>query len=156
MRGLRCVGGERIVVPCTFSVNRSQPVTAEWRYDTADPLLVSIFFVNKRRKKKDNEWFFLREMLSAAMLEPVGDGDVYMESDGYSFLLELSTPLGACELICLTSTVQEFLNSTFNLVRQCYSNDVLGGPVRLCNDPECVECRAVRDEIDAMHEEGYI
>lgn len=153
-------GGETIVEPCRFAVNRTHHVDAELRYDTADPLLVTLAFSKqqaRRQRRKNLEWFFLREMLSVAMLEPVGKGDVRMQSDGYAFTLELSSPSGDCELVCLTSIVQNFLDRTLNLVRQCTVNDLLAtGPVRLCEDSKCVEYNAVRNEIDLLHESGYL
>lgn len=146
-----------VEVGCEFSIDRRNSAHGVWRYRASDPLLVELALSYVYRRKNINvNWVFSRELVSESILGPVGDGDVHLESDGYSYRVYLATPSGSCELLCLVRVVEEFLGKTFDLVRQCYSSGSRTDVPATCEDPRCVECRVAEQEIDSLHRRGYL
>lgn len=72
------------------------PLEAELQYDPRDPYAVTTVFMTGDSRVR---WTFGRELLTAGMYEPSGDGDVHvwpcLDADGHAVvIIELSSPDG--------------------------------------------------------------
>lgn len=78
------------------STGASTPLAAELRYDPQDPYAVTTVFLTGRSQVR---WTFGRELLTAGLYEPAGDGDVHvwpcLDPDGHAVvIIELCSPDG--------------------------------------------------------------
>lgn len=93
-------------------------LTAELRYDATDPYAVDAVF--QTGDPRGVRWVFARDLLSAGLCRPTGDGDVRVwprVHDGRStVLIELRSPDGRAVLEAPAEGLAAFLQSTYALV----------------------------------------
>jgi hypothetical protein len=96
----------------------SLPVSAGFRYDSADPYAVHVGF----RTGGDEvvEWTFARQLLADGVTHPVGEGDVQAwpgSDDGaHTVCLSLSSPSGSALFEMPLGGLVEFLTRTYSAV----------------------------------------
>ena len=94
-------------------------LTAELRYDAADPYAVdAVFHTGEPRGVR---WVFARELLSEGLFRPSGDGDVHVsplvdENGRAIVLIELRSPDGEAVLHAPAEGLAAFLQSTYAIV----------------------------------------
>ncbi len=104
----------QLVVPGAASL----PVSAEYRYDPADPYAVHVGF----RTGEDEvvEWTFARQLLADGVTHPVGEGDVQVwpsaEDGDHCVCLSLSSPSGSALFEMPLAGLVEFLTRTYAAV----------------------------------------
>lgn len=91
---------------------------AELRYDTREPLAVTMRFL---APTGDVVWMFSRELLAGGLIEPTGDGDVhvwpsYDHNNEPVTVMELSSPDGSALVQIAESSVLSFFDETALLV----------------------------------------
>ena len=104
----------RLVVPGAIPM----PVRAGLSYDAHDPYAVSVaFYTGSGRSADVVSWTFARELLTAGVAGPVGDGDVRVwpcASDGDPLVcLSLSSPSGRALFEVPEADLIEFLTMTY-------------------------------------------
>ncbi|MER5600592.1 SsgA family sporulation/cell division regulator [Streptomyces sp. NPDC002265] len=92
----------------------SLPMTAELRYDSADPYAVRATF--HPGPEEAVEWVFARGLLAEGLHRPTGIGDVRVwparSSDRGTVSIVLSTPEGEALLEAPVRALESFLNQT--------------------------------------------
>jgi len=94
------------------------PVSAGFRYDSADPYAVHVGF----RTGEDEvvEWTFARQLLADGVSHPVGEGDVQVwpsaEDGDHPVSLSLSSPSGSALFEMPLGGLVEFLTRTYTAV----------------------------------------
>ncbi|MFE2537804.1 SsgA family sporulation/cell division regulator [Streptomyces sp. NPDC059371] len=92
----------------------SLPMTAELRYDSADPYAVRATF--HTGTEETVEWVFARGLLAEGLHRPTGNGDVRLWPTQSSALatvsIVLSTPEGEALLEAPLRALESFLNQT--------------------------------------------
>ncbi|WP_020573644.1 SsgA family sporulation/cell division regulator [Actinopolymorpha alba] len=94
-------------------------LTAELRYDAADPYAVdAVFHTGEPRGVR---WVFARDLLSEGLFRPSGDGDVHVsplvdESGQAIVLIELRSPDGEAVLHAPADGLAAFLQSTYAII----------------------------------------
>ncbi|MFZ1362139.1 MAG: SsgA family sporulation/cell division regulator [Candidatus Nanopelagicales bacterium] len=98
-------GDKSVEINSTFDYSASEPYSIRASFKTADGAV---------------DWVFSRDIISQALLEPAGDGDVsaWVEGEGAEsvFCLQLTSPSGQALMETKTDLVREFLNRTFTIV----------------------------------------
>jgi hypothetical protein len=94
------------------SAGTATPIEAELRYDPADPYAVTTVFMTGASQVR---WTFGRDLLSAGLYEPAGDGDVHvwpcLDSAGHAVvIIELCSPDGEALVQARTSDVLTFVD----------------------------------------------
>lgn len=93
-------------------------MTAELRYDATDPYAVDAVF--QTGEPRGVRWVFARDLLSAGLAGPTGDGDVRVwprvDADGAAVLIELRSPDGRALLEAPAERLAAFLQSTYAIV----------------------------------------
>lgn len=94
------------------------PVDATLRYDAADPYAVALDIATGSDSAVS--WNFSRELLTAGVDAPAGEGDVRIAPvagpAGRRVRLTLSSPDGTAELEASLPAMVEFLGATYTLV----------------------------------------
>lgn len=117
-------------------------LTAELRYDATDPYAVDAVF--QTGEPRGVRWVFARDLLSAGLCRPTGDGDVRVwprVNDGQSsVLIELRSPDGQALLEAPAEGLAAFLQSTYVIVppgteSSCIDLDVLVNGLLADGDP---------------------
>jgi hypothetical protein len=106
--------GLSLVVPEHGAV----PLVASMCYSADDPYAIRMAF--HVGADEPVEWIFARELLSAGLRGPAGEGDVQVwpsEQDGAQVLnLALSSPFGEAHFEAPRAATAEFLKRTFDLI----------------------------------------
>ncbi len=79
---------------------------AQWQFRPADPLAVSLVIPDRHHRI---EWTWSRELLQAALLRPVGQGDVHLETVAGVLHIALCAPAGSAQLATPVCEVEAFL-----------------------------------------------
>lgn len=87
---------QAITLELIDSTGAATPIEAELQYDPRDPYAVTTVFMTGRSQVR---WTFGRDLLTAGLYEPSGDGDVHvwpcLDADGHAVvIIELSSPDG--------------------------------------------------------------
>jgi Streptomyces sporulation and cell division protein, SsgA len=87
------------------------PIEAELQYDPRDPYAVTTVFITGRSQVR---WTFGRELLTAGLYEPAGDGDVHvwpcLDADGHAVVIvELCSPDGEALIQARTGDLSTFV-----------------------------------------------
>jgi len=87
------------------------PIDAELQYDPRDPYAVTTVFMTGRSQVR---WTFGRDLLTAGLYEPSGDGDVHvwpcLDSQGHAVVIvELSSPDGEALVQARTGDLSAFV-----------------------------------------------
>jgi hypothetical protein len=87
------------------------PIDAELQYDPRDPYAVTTVFMTGRSQVR---WTFGRDLLTAGLYEPSGDGDVHvwpcLDSEGHAVvIIELSSPDGEALVQARTGDLSAFV-----------------------------------------------
>jgi hypothetical protein len=87
------------------------PIEAELQYDPRDPYAVTTVFMTGRSQVR---WTFGRELLTAGLYEPAGDGDVHvwpcLDADGHAVVIvELCSPDGEALIQARTGDLSMFV-----------------------------------------------
>jgi hypothetical protein len=90
----------------------STPIEAELHYDPRDPYAVTTVFMTGHSQVR---WTFGRELLSAGMYEPSGDGDVHvwpcLDADGHAVvIIELCSPDGEALVQARSGDLSSFVD----------------------------------------------
>ena len=93
------------------STGASTPLEAELQYDPRDPYAVTTVFMTGRSQVR---WTFGRDLLSAGLYEPTGDGDVHvwpcLDADGHAVVvIELCSPDGEALVQARTTDLSAFV-----------------------------------------------
>ncbi|MFC9249892.1 SsgA family sporulation/cell division regulator [Amycolatopsis thailandensis] len=99
-------------------VGETVVVEADLRYDTTDPLAVTLSFHHDGVGLID--WVFARQLLFEGLAGPAGEGDVRLRPHGEDpglVWLHLESPFGRAELTACRRQLTEFLDCTTRLVR---------------------------------------
>jgi len=96
----------------------SIPISAELRYDAADPYAVTMVFLTPASQVC---WIFGRELLNDGLFEPAGDGDVHvwpcLGSEGNAVvMIELCSPDGSALVQAKTGDLSRFVAQTNSVV----------------------------------------
>jgi hypothetical protein len=94
------------------------PIDAELHYDPTDPYAVTAMFMTGHAAV---QWTFGRELLSAGLDEPSGDGDVHvwpcLDSEGHAVVIvELHSPDGEALVQARTGDLRRFVEKTCRVV----------------------------------------
>ncbi len=94
------------------STGTSTPIEAELQYDPRDPYAVTTVFMTGRSQVR---WTFGRDLLTAGLYEPSGDGDVHvwpcLDSDGHAVVIvELCSPDGEALVQARTGDLSAFVD----------------------------------------------
>lgn len=94
------------------STGTSTPIEAELQYDPRDPYAVTTVFMTGRSQVR---WTFGRDLLTAGLYEPSGDGDVHvwpcLDSDGHAVVIvELCSPDGEALVQAKTGDLSAFVD----------------------------------------------
>ena len=103
----------------------STPIEAELHYDPRDPYAVTTVFMTGHSQVR---WTFGRELLSAGMYEPSGDGDVHvwpcLDADGHAVvIIELCSPDGEALVQARSGDLSSFVDRMHNAVRPGSESD---------------------------------
>ncbi|GAB3746576.1 SsgA family sporulation/cell division regulator [Amycolatopsis oliviviridis] len=93
------------------------PESCELRYDTSDPFAVVVRFL--RDTAIEAEWLFSRELLSAGILTPSGEGDVRIGPDpdgARRVMVTLMATEGSATFTVRLGELVEFLDCSHALV----------------------------------------
>ncbi|KAF4406343.1 MULTISPECIES: SsgA family sporulation/cell division regulator [Streptomyces] len=95
-----------------------QDVPATLRYRRDDPLAVQACFPpHASLAGADVTWVFARDLLSAGLLEPVGEGDVHVRPFGpLVTVLEFHAVAGTAMVRVDTAELRRFIEDTYALV----------------------------------------
>jgi Streptomyces sporulation and cell division protein, SsgA len=96
-------------------------LTAELRYDAADPYAVDIVF--HTGEPRGVRWVFARDLLAEGLFRESGDGDVHVaplfdDSGRHVIQIELRSPDGEAILQAPADGLEAFLDSTYAIVPQ--------------------------------------
>lgn len=88
------------------------PINAELHYDPRDPYAVTAIFLTGSTPVR---WTFGRDLLTAGLYEPTGDGDVHvwpcLDSDGHAVvIIELCSPDGEALVQARTGDLSTFVS----------------------------------------------
>ena len=93
-------------------------LTAELRYDAADPYAVDAVF--QTGDPRGVRWVFARDLLSEGLYRPTGEGDVRVwprVDNGRAVVqIELRSPDGQAQLQAPSDSLATFLQSTYAIV----------------------------------------
>ena len=100
------------------SAGTATPIEAELRYDPAGPYAVTTVFMTGASQVR---WTFGRDLLSAGLYEPAGDGDVHvwpcLDSAGHAVvIIELCSPDGEALVQALTGDLRTFVDAMYAAV----------------------------------------
>jgi hypothetical protein len=100
------------------SAGTATPIEAELRYDPADPYAVTTVFMTGASQVR---WTFGRDLLSAGLYEPAGDGDVHvwpcLDSAGHAVvIIELCSPDGEALVQARTGDLRTFVDRMYAVV----------------------------------------
>jgi hypothetical protein len=100
------------------SAGTATPIEAELRYDPADPYAVTTVFMTGASQVR---WTFGRDLLSAGLYEPAGDGDVHvwpcLDSAGHAVvIIELCSPDGEALVQARTGDLRSFVDAMYAAV----------------------------------------
>ena len=100
------------------SAGAATPIEAELRYDPADPYAVTTVFMTGASQVR---WTFGRELLSAGLYEPAGDGDVHvwpcLDTAGHAVvIIELCSPDGEALVQARTGDLRSFVDRMYAVV----------------------------------------
>lgn len=79
----------------------------EWRFRPADPLAVSLVIPDRHYRI---EWTWSRALLQEALVRPVGEGDVHLETVAGVLHIALCAPSGSAQLATPVCEVEAFLS----------------------------------------------
>jgi hypothetical protein len=101
------------------------PLAAELRYDKSDPYAVAACFLAGETQV---QWVFARDLLTAGIHQPTGDGDVHiwpsLDALGHAAtIIELSSPDGEALIQARTDELYDFLAESEALVRSGTEGD---------------------------------
>lgn len=93
------------------SAGAATPIEAELQYDPRDPFAVTTVFMTGRSQVR---WTFGRDLLTAGLYEPSGDGDVHvwpcLDADGHAVvIIELCSPDGEALVQAKTGDLSSFV-----------------------------------------------
>ncbi|HEX6876813.1 MAG TPA: SsgA family sporulation/cell division regulator [Nocardioidaceae bacterium] len=93
------------------STGTATPIDAELQYDPRDPYAVTTVFMTGRSQVR---WTFGRDLLTAGLYEPSGDGDVHvwpcLSAEGHAVVIvELSSPDGEALVQAKTGDLSAFV-----------------------------------------------
>ena len=115
--------GLMLVVPQHTTV----PLVASLFYSGDDPYAVRMAF--HVGTDEPVEWIFARDLLSAGMAEPAGEGDVRAwpsSGDGEAVLnIVLSSPFGQAHFEAPTTAMAEFLRRTYDAIPAGHEGDFI-------------------------------
>jgi hypothetical protein len=102
------------------SAGTATPIEAELRYDPADPYAVTTVFMTGASQVR---WTFGRDLLSAGLYEPAGDGDVHvwpcLDSAGHAVvIIELCSPDGEALVQARTGDLRTFVDRMYAVVAE--------------------------------------
>ncbi|MFJ5034728.1 SsgA family sporulation/cell division regulator [Streptomyces sp. NPDC088560] len=107
-------------VQLVVSHDLSVPMCAALRYEADDPYAVRAVFASPLSQSETVEWFFSRDMLTQALSEHTGHGDVRMrpavDSGRDVVFVELRSPSGSALLEFPAQSVESFLRETRSVV----------------------------------------
>jgi hypothetical protein len=90
------------------------PLAVRCQYRRSSPLAVSLVFASDGREV---DWIFARELLSAGLEAPAGDGDVHVwPSAAGGVLFSLTSPDGQAVLQGSTAELRAFLADAYAVV----------------------------------------
>jgi hypothetical protein len=100
------------------STGAATPLDAELQYDPRDPYAVTTVFMTGRSQVR---WTFGRDLLTAGLYEPAGDGDVHvwpcLDAEGHAVvIIELCSPDGEALLQARTPALYAFVERIGRLV----------------------------------------
>jgi hypothetical protein len=103
------------------------PIEAELQYDPRDPYAVTTVFMTGRSQVR---WTFGRELLTAGLYEPAGDGDVHvwpcLDADGHAVVIvELCSPDGEALIQARTGDLSMFVERINRAVAPGTESDYL-------------------------------
>lgn len=97
------------------------PVQVRLSWSPADPVAIEATFHNGRSDRDDVVWIFSRDLLAAGILTRTGAGDVRVGPGVRGELrVSLTSNSGHADFSCRVSTVETFLQATFD---QCPLGD---------------------------------
>lgn len=106
-----------IAMNLIVSGDKSVEIESTFDYAAHEPFSVRATF---KTTEGAVDWIFSRDLISQALREPAGDGDVsaWVEGEGEQsvFCLQLTSPHGQALMETKTELVREFLNRTFTIV----------------------------------------
>ena len=115
--------GLSLVVPEHGAV----PLVASLCYNAADPYAIRMAF--HVGTEDPVEWIFSRDLLSAGLAGPTGEGDVQVwpgEDHGLGVLnISLSSPFGQAHFEAPMISIADFLNRTFGLIAAGCESDFI-------------------------------
>jgi Streptomyces sporulation and cell division protein, SsgA len=93
------------------STGSATPIDAELQYDPRDPYAVTTVFMTGRNQVR---WTYGRDLLTAGLYEPAGDGDVHvwpcLDAEGHAVvIIELSSPDGEALVQARTGDLSAFV-----------------------------------------------
>lgn len=93
------------------STGSATPIDAELQYDPRDPYAVTTVFMTGRSQVR---WTYGRDLLTAGLYEPAGDGDVHvwpcLDAEGHAVvIIELSSPDGEALVQARTGDLSAFV-----------------------------------------------
>jgi hypothetical protein len=102
---------QTITLELIDSTGAATPIEAELQYDPRDPYAVTTVFMTGRSQVR---WTFGRDLLTAGLYEPSGDGDVHvwpcLDADGHAVvIIELSSPDGEALVQARTGDLTSFV-----------------------------------------------
>jgi len=115
--------GLSLVVPEHGAV----PLVASLCYSAGDPYAIRMAF----HVGADDpvEWIFSRDLLSAGLARPAGDGDVQVwpgETHGIGVLnIALSSPFGQAHFEAPMMSISDFLNRTYRVIAAGHESDFI-------------------------------
>jgi hypothetical protein len=103
------------------------PIEAELHYDPRDPYAVTAVFMTGSSAVR---WTFGRDLLTAGLYEPSGDGDVHvwpcLDSDGHAVvIIELCSPDGEALVQARTGDLKSFVERMLKTVTPGTESDHL-------------------------------
>lgn len=98
----------------------STPISADMRYDSADPYAVTVVF---KTPNSEVRWTFGRDLLAEGLFEPAGDGDVHvwpcLDAEGHAVVIvELCSPDGEALVQAKTGDLSQFVARMNSVVAQ--------------------------------------
>jgi hypothetical protein len=106
------VVSQTVTLELIDSSGTATPIEAELQYDPRDPYAVTTVFMTGRSQVR---WTFGRELLTAGLYEPAGDGDVHvwpcLDADGHAVVIvELCSPDGEALIQARTGDLSTFVD----------------------------------------------
>jgi hypothetical protein len=113
--------GAQMVFAFITPSGRPVPVDVELEYLADDPHAVSMTF---RMTDQVTTWMMSRDLLADGLITTSGTGDVRMRPhNSTTAILELSSDSGHAVFHVRSSELQEFLNSTYDVVAPGHESD---------------------------------